>query len=235
MQSFGELIRSLSWQSGELARVATRLERAHRDGVIRALLRAAISRTTEFPIVAKASYRHPNGFEKYMLFHDPDSDLLVRLHRWPVTAKEEIGAANYHCHTRDFVSLVLGGALTDNLFDESLEVDAPVSAEKYKVYERPAGGRYRYEKLGQVGLEWVSRETVVAGRAYSRSFDQIHRSGLESEVDALTLFIQGPLQRSFSYSYSVRGFTDEYDAAELGFSEEEYRNGLEVIDAAMLS
>jgi hypothetical protein len=207
-----EELLSSAWSSGDLLRS----------------IQSILCDSESISTLARQSYLHPNGFEKYLLVPSEHSACRIRLHIWRPERKESFDSANYHNHFRDFASLVICGSLTDCVFSESaLDEPNSLAVRKYQVFDRPVGSEYSYIDLGPASLRPVSERCVDAGSTYSQAYSVIHRTQLNSGSTMYTLFVQGPERSPYSFGYSVNRFTPEKDAGAGCLTPAQYAMGLQ--------
>jgi hypothetical protein len=134
------------------------------------------------------AYRHPNGFTKIRLVTLPESGWVVRLHVWDQMSSDR----DIHCHKWNFASRILIGSLNEKI---------------YRVVDEPAGqwskfrcsserGSYSFDHQGRCRVELTDALSYGQGDSYHREAPIFHIAGAGQDSLAVTLFIQGPEQRS---------------------------------------
>lgn len=118
--------------------------------------------------VAKSSYVHQLGFEKYVLYQAPNGE-SIRLHYWPQGSAGNI--EDIHSHCAAFSSRILKGKLTSQTF-------SICDGSSHSVY------RYRFNELlersevqhyGTTGISEGQSVTHATEDGYSVQMSELHR------------------------------------------------------------
>jgi hypothetical protein len=136
--------------------------------------------------VARRSYRHYNGFDRFELFPASHLGYGARLHIWWLD--ETSSGEHIHTHPWDFASLIVAGSLTFEQYTEDGEgeeffvhyYDRPVSRPNYVL--RPAGW-VRLKKTFEASL--VRNSSYVARRPF------VHRVNKMPGITTATLMVHG--------------------------------------------
>lgn len=180
----------------ELVRAPVRQQRAglrllSRPRRLASLLDALIADEAAVRRVAESSYRHPLGFDKYVLWCRHPAG-RIRMHVW--WPDSERGEEHLHNHRFTFSSAVVAGLVRSELFVERAEgspytrfIDStPLQADAWRL--RAAGSA---TVVPSAILE------VAAGSAYSQAAETFHRVEVEGGL-AVTIFLEGVVSRSHS-------------------------------------
>lgn len=150
------------------------------------LLGPESSEVNGFPV----AYRHPNGFTKVRLTALSDHGWAIRLHVWA----EQSADNNIHSHRWNFASKILAG----DLIEETYEITAE-SGDYAKYYCAPSvKGRYSLEFQHNCGVRRVRRDVYRQGASYIRDAKALHVASTDPTSRAVTLFVQGSEQASFT-------------------------------------
>ena len=164
------------------------LSRPHR---LAPLLDALIADEAAARRVADSSYRHPLGFDKYVLWCRHPAG-RIRMHVWwPET---ERGKEHPHNHRFPFSSAVVAGLVRSELFVEKgggspytrFIDDTPLQADGW-----------RLRAAGATAVVPSAIMEVGAGSAYSQAAETFHRVDVASGL-TVTLFLEGVVSRSHS-------------------------------------
>jgi hypothetical protein len=137
--------------------------------------------------IAKYSYVHQLGFEKYVLLSpNIKNTISLRMHIWTRNAVTPFeGEIHDHCH--NFTSKVLKGALRHKFFILNEKNDG-YSFYKYEINNRTKVSKQL--KFDSVGADFVSTFDVQEGTTYSLTSEQLHLVEVLTPV-AVTLLVQG--------------------------------------------
>lgn len=135
-------------------------------------------------------YRHPNGFTKIRLAALSDYGWAIRLHVWAEQSADD----NIHSHRWKFASRILSG----NLIEETYDITAG-AGEYAKYYCAPSiQGRYSLEFQHNCDVRPVRRDLYQPGASYARDAKTLHMAFTDSTSRAVTLFIQGSEEATFT-------------------------------------
>jgi len=141
--------------------------------------------------ISKRSYLHGNGFAKIVLVDNPH--FKCRLHVW---RNSNTGVETLHNHRWSFASAIQAGAITADIFNDSVKPEAEYFKEY--VYQREGASTSTSMLIGDSRLERIITEVKVAGDTYHMDCNTIHRiTGVESPITA-TLFVQLSANRSWN-------------------------------------
>lgn len=210
---------SLATAAARAARPREFLDQLQQQFLVPGLLQAVATDQGWLDWVSRQSYRHPNGFDKLVLWQDPaTSPLKLVLHWWaPGAAGPDDD--DIHNHRWDFASLVLAGELRSDLYTESR------SGQRYPAWEysSPEGGEeFLVRAAGEVSVECAASITMAAGSAYLWGKDLLHRAWGVGRPFTATLIVQGaPTRRQtmvlgrIRRSRDHRGRVSRLDPAQL--------------------
>lgn len=135
------------------------------------------------------AYRHPNGFTKIRLAALTDNGWAIRLHVWGKKSADE----NIHSHRWNFASRILIGSLIEETYETT------ESGKYAKYYCAPSvEGRYSLDFQHECGVRQVRRDVYQLGASYVRDAKNLHMARTDSTSPAVTLFVQGCEQASFT-------------------------------------
>ncbi|MBX6769381.1 MAG: hypothetical protein IRY90_19885, partial [Actinomadura rubrobrunea] len=150
------------------------------------LLNAALDDDQWMDAMARASYRHPNGFDKIVLLSTDAFQL--RLHVWGQD-RPEAESENIHNHRWDFSSVILLGGYRYQ------EFTADGGTSQFYVYtynSRRGVPSYSLEPLGRRGLSCCFDAHLRAGTSYTLSSEVFHRVATPPGRLTASLVLQGP-------------------------------------------
>ncbi|MFC4112272.1 hypothetical protein [Nonomuraea zeae] len=141
--------------------------------------------------IAPDSYRHPLGFDKYVLWCRHPAGRL-RLHVW--WPEDERGREHVHNHRFAFSSAVVAGQVRSTLFAASGRgrphtryIDStPLQAEGWLL-----------EREDTVTVATSATLEVAAGTAYSQAASTFHHVRVGAGL-TVTMFLEGAVTRSYS-------------------------------------
>lgn len=199
--------------------VSERLLGITKDGILKRFLNDLIKDRVRVEGLAKESYSHPNGFDRLVLAAPISNDFRLRMHVWHPRWDSEHRDANLHNHTRDIWSIVLKGELCDSTY-----VEARSAAEYYRyvVGERAGKESYHIEPCGKANLSKQTGARVSTGEVYSLPFFTVHRTSIPKGLQAITLFLQGPLRQGASIVYSSEPLEMQRNEASGSYTTDEY-------------
>ncbi|MBI1301425.1 MAG: hypothetical protein GC137_07180 [Alphaproteobacteria bacterium] len=142
--------------------------------------------------IAKRSYPHPIGFDKLVLYHDPDTGFKFRLHiYW--RGNQRLAMERTHLHRFEMASAIITGELTNHEWETigtELESDFisgmeatpskndPTLEQKrmaaYTGYWRDPDGILHKQFLGHTLMERAGSETHVSGKSYAQELNMAH-------------------------------------------------------------
>lgn len=173
-------------------------------GAVRDLLCAALRDEQWLEAVRAGSYRHPNGFDKIVLYADHEHQL--RLHVWRESARET-KVENIHNHRWDFASVIVLGGYR---FQEFVPDPAGRQLHAYGYASERGAAAYSLQPLGQRGLTCSFDARLRAGTSYTLTSEVFHRVSNTPGRLTVSLVLQGPHRP---------------DSAVLVFSEEHLASG----------
>ncbi|TDC68308.1 hypothetical protein E1200_12095 [Actinomadura sp. GC306] len=177
-------LRSTSAQTGD--RLHSALVPFAAPGTVRDLLRGALRDEHWLDAVHAGSYRHPNGFDKIVLFADREYQL--RLHVWRENARET-AVENIHNHRWDFSSVIVLGGYR---FQEFIPDPAGRRFHAYGYTSERGAAAYSLKPLGQRGLTRSFDARLCAGTSYTLTSDVFHRVSNTPGQFTVSLVLQGP-------------------------------------------
>jgi len=140
-----------------------------------------------FYAVARASYRHRNGFDKIVLASPPGSSLKLVLHLWEHGDLDgEID--HIHNHRWDFASIVLRGTLQYELYKSD-----PRGTRYSKLqYQRlPRSRSYELAPCGSMTVSAQATANLTTGSTYTWDATLLHRAWAAPGHKTATLIVQG--------------------------------------------
>jgi len=145
--------------------------------------------------VARHSYRHPLGFDKFVLA--PLRPLgQLRLHVWwPEDTRER---EHIHNHRFGFMSAVLLGEVRTSVY-------RPAAGDDLTHFSEVGGYReWRFEDLGRGSTALSIAAALAAGSVYAMPADALHRIDATPQLTA-TLFLETSANRPASSVYVAGG------------------------------
>jgi hypothetical protein len=140
--------------------------------------------------VARSSYRHPNGFDKIILYRN-EIDGLIKVDVW---WEEDDGWGLIHNHRFDFASVVLDGQLQLRHF-LTTKVTEENSHDVYRMTVPRAGGDLEPSRRG-ILQTWEG--AMPAGAAYDMECHMFHQAAGTAGMVTCTLVVQGAGRRTYS-------------------------------------
>lgn len=142
--------------------------------------------------IAKRSYPHPIGFDKLVLYHDPETNFKFRLHvYWRGNTRADM--ERLHLHRFEMASAIISGELTnhtwavtefnpnkDNNIVPSMQLGTPAPCAEhqnmhaYTGYWRDAEGILHKKHIGSCTLGRLTSETHVSGESYAQVVEHAH-------------------------------------------------------------
>lgn len=151
-------------------------------------LRAAPDRMAA---MAERSYRHDNGFDKFVLSSAPASGLKLVLHVWRSVKNDYVD--NIHDHRWDFASIVLCGSLRFDLY----EPDRNGASYPVLYYSSPDDGHaYRMDPADDIIVARRASVIMTKGSSYRWNMSLLHRAWGVAVPLTVTLIVQGPAKRA---------------------------------------
>jgi len=168
--------------------------------------------------VAAASYRHPIGFDKLVLYHHhapgPSRGFELRLHLY-WRSPQHVAAERPHVHRFEMASAPITGELTNHRWRVvgfrpysprcmALAVGAYGDAETteimaaYSGYQRDADGSLHKRYLGDMEVESAGTRTYVPGEVYGQVLEDVHYVETNAETGhtngdfCSTIYVHGP-------------------------------------------
>lgn len=172
---------------------------------------------------AAGSYRHPNGFEKLLLF-ESSSNWKFLLHSWDRESFEEAFAAEHeHNHRWPFVTLILRGSYRF----ESFDITANPSGDAYLYRYMSAGPSSVYSLLdaGKADSRLALSADLRAGSVCLSNSATVHRV-VPVDFPLMTLFVQGPPDRTETSVVTHEPATKTGEIALERFTADEWRERL---------
>lgn len=160
-------------------------ERVSLDEIVNSVLRDR----SLLNAVAASSYRHPNGFDKIILFRD-SIDALIKIDIW---WPEDTGWGRIHNHRFDFGSIVLFGRLRQRNYLPTRSDEGAVNVYRLSVPSSPddaVPNRRAFLKA------WEGE--IPAGGCYEIDCNQFHQACGSGDDPAVTLVAQGAARRPYS-------------------------------------
>jgi len=161
--------------------------------LVAGLLREIISDRRLAADVSRRSYWHSNGFAKLVVHVSDEPDFRLRLHVWPADGRHGAGYENVHNHRWPFASIVLGGAIRVEHFQEVDDFAQPGTLVCNRlVYEAAAPGRVGGMRLeGRRALRRVGTPVYPAGTVYFCDTGTLHTVTRAPGGTAATLMLAG--------------------------------------------
>jgi hypothetical protein len=128
------------------------------------------------PPFACDSSKHPNGFEKKVLFLSPETGERIRLHDWhyqPILADGNNGELRPHSHAWDFISVICVGELSVEEYVED-NGDIENNFSKYSYRPGTSTGQHALDFEKNVYLRLFKRAIYRAGDIYFCRSSDIH-------------------------------------------------------------
>lgn len=164
--------------------------------------------------ISQRSYPHPIGFDKLVLYHDPDTNFKFRLHiYW--RGNQRAAMERLHLHRFEMASAIVTGELTNHTwavtdFDNQEGTIIPgmtVRDEQggketqdmvaYSGYWRDEDGVLHKKHIGPASLERLTSETYVSGQSYAQIVEDAHyvetnaETGVSNGDVCSTIYIHG--------------------------------------------
>lgn len=150
--------------------------------------------------IARNSYIHQLGFEKYNLIPTNESRTLgLRLHYWQKYSMTPF-KGEIHDHLHNFTSKVFLGSLIHNFY----KIES--SRKKYSQFEYILNQRSNVSKqvfTGYNGVQIIETMKVNQGETYTLSNDTLHSVEVESR-EVLSMIIQGMPVKSVATVFKDR-------------------------------
>lgn len=175
--------------------------------MIQAEVAAILSDQARLAEAVQCSYFHDNGFIKLFLLRESDPDFRIRLHLWPGQSVNSGGylESNVHNHTRELWSAVLSGEITNDIFEVTSDVGDWF---QHSLGVKGMGNGFNVIKIGNAKLGIIAESNYAAGEFYSMESHVLHRIRVPPGVPTATLFVQGPVARSRTISYSRKAIPE---------------------------
>lgn len=152
----------------------------------------AVSDSNKVAEIARHSYRHQLGFEKFLLNPDQNhGELSVRLHYWTRDSSTPFDR-EIHDHRHNFTSKVFIGSLSHTFYKTTAKRNG-LSLFEYKLDNKTSISTQQY--ICETGTEQISNIDINQGETYSLDNSVLHSVALGADV-ALSLLIQGPQIKS---------------------------------------
>lgn len=155
---------------------------------IRTLLTSILSDEYRLERIANQSYRHPNRFDKLILFDSVNTGLKLRMHIWWPQINVPSGE-HIHNHAWDFSSLILTGSYRFEVFNMSDSGQEMYSYKPAPLHSGEPG--HRLTPQGPRSLTRVFSGTLRSGCIYSISNLMLHRVINAGNQLTSTLLVQG--------------------------------------------
>lgn len=164
--------------------------------------------------IAERSYPHPIGFDKLVLYHDPDTNFKFRLHiYW--RGNQRAAMERLHLHRFEMASAIVTGELTNHTwavtsFDNEegtiipgMDIRAETGEREkqdmvaYSGYWRDPKGVLHKKHLGPASLERLTSDTYVSGQSYAQIVEDAHyvetnaETGISNGDVCSTIYIHG--------------------------------------------
>jgi fructose-1,6-bisphosphatase/inositol monophosphatase family enzyme len=155
------------------------------------LINSIIDDPEALDYIAQRSYPHPIGFDKLVLYQDPDTGFKFRLHiYWRGNQRADMERT--HLHRFEMASAIITGELTNHeweTIETDLETDLISGIEAkpshdstseqqrmaaYTGYWRDPEGVLHKQYLGHVKLQRATSLTHVSGKSYAQELDMAH-------------------------------------------------------------
>ena len=185
--------------------------------VTKALVDALLDDDDALAQVAGASYPHPIGFDKLVLFHHrpaecPHEGFKLRLHLY-WRSPQDLGHELVHLHRFEMASSPITGELSNELmrvvaFEDASGAGSMVvhageqggrrTVYAYTGYQRDADGSLHKRFMGPAVLERIGRRTFLPGDTYSQILEHAHYVETNAETGhangdfCSTIYIHGP-------------------------------------------
>ncbi|WP_405625276.1 hypothetical protein [Streptomyces sp. NBC_01396] len=144
---------------------------------------------------ARLSYRHVLGFDKLLLI-DGGPRHMLRAHLWHPGAGA-VGKEDIHNHRSPLASYVVRGRLAMELYDVDCggddgheEIGGGISAARYEESLREGSADWLLEPTGPARLRLTHVGQYAAGSAYALPAHTLHRAWCDTDVPAVTLFLE---------------------------------------------
>jgi len=155
--------------------------------IIHRFIGAALDHPEVFDRINQFSHHHVNGFYRIVLIQSETLGPRIRLHHWPrgFETYEDI-----HSHNWPFISYVLQGGLTEEIYEESGSNTGLFFHHTKTSSARMGSSEYKLNHLGGAYYRKVSQMRRNIGSIYSRSAQELHRIAKVSPCTT-TLFCTG--------------------------------------------
>lgn len=157
---------------------------------LRNVVQTVLSNETLFDQVARASYRHPNGFDKLILFRDA-SGAMIKLDAW---WSDDDQWGEIHNHRFDFSSIVMSGALQFRHYLESND-GSMEEQRSYRVTD-PTSTDHLVSRPIRLTQAWEG--SMESGSSYDLECHMYHMARGTVGRDTITLVAQAAPRRSYS-------------------------------------
>jgi hypothetical protein len=136
--------------------------------------------------------RHPNGFQKLVLFEAQQTGERIRQHRWddPTDVASEDEAVRPHGHAWDFVSYILSGSLSVTSYEECL-TGSGTAYSKYGYKPKTSSASHKLEYQGKCALRKIEHRFHSAGSIYVCRKSEVHTVCV-AEPDTMSLILATP-------------------------------------------
>ncbi|MEV0595827.1 hypothetical protein [Nonomuraea cavernae] len=203
------------------------LSRLSGPGPVARLLEGLLADEAAVLRVARMSYRHPLGFDKYVLWCRHPAGRL-HMHVWWPDAHHE--REHIHNHRFAFSSAVVAGVVRSALFERS-ETGRPY--DRFTDSTPLHADGWRLERRDTVVVARSATLEVCAGSAYSQAASTLHRVEVTAGP-AVTLFLEGPVTRSHSEVLIEPGQRPPGRLRRTPFTPDELRERLTLVGETLL-
>jgi hypothetical protein len=162
---------------------------------VQELLRNICSSPAWLADVARDSYEHANGFDKFTIASKSLLGSSIRMHVWWSSAHTI--EPNIHDHAWDYASYVVAGEYEMRIH-EIAERGPDTSEFVHATYPTAAGMDDDRPTLDRVHLRCVARLPMPAGTLYSLERDKLHQIIVPPHRTTVTLVLQEPHSRESS-------------------------------------
>lgn len=170
----------------ELASAEGRSDPSLMHDVASAVLTIPRTRSS-FQALASRSYLHGNGFARVILLTYDEAPIELALHYWPPTTSESARMQSPHTHSADYLSHVIQGTLSEEIFEESEPIAS--AADRVAVYgsvPRRDSGPRKLPFIRVTHLRHVTTNRHHLSQTYAREATTIHNA-YAVETDCLTI------------------------------------------------
>jgi hypothetical protein len=137
------------------------------------------------------SLLHENGFSKISIYKCPDTQIQMRLHKWPKGSND----VTIHNHRWDLFSYCISG----RLHCQNFKTRKDINNNTYIYQVSDADDNLEKKRTALYPVEVVSscQYDLMSGGAHFLEYEELHR--VEVPEDTFTLFISGPPKRDYSH------------------------------------